>query len=183
MLFDGSRGGGEPTNSGLWSWDGEKWAPASLTGTAPAVPPARGLSGLAYDEGRRRLVLFGGFEMANGRPRQLGDTWEWYDERWHQVEVAGPGARDHVAMAYDATRQAVVLHGGATSAGLAGDTWTYDGDRWTRLGTDGPARGRHRLVFDASVQALVLYGGWMPGNRQSNELWRLRGTVWEQVSP
>ena len=76
-------GGGQPTGVGtytatnnwltdLWEWDGTRW-----TLLAEQGPPARvAMPGLAYDDRRGRLVLFGG--RASG-------TWEWDGTRWTQT--------------------------------------------------------------------------------------------------
>ena len=42
-----------------------------------AQPPAVYSAGMAYDSGRSRLVVFGGF-----RGTYVGDTWEWDGSAW-----------------------------------------------------------------------------------------------------
>ena len=59
---------------------------------------------MAYDWGRQRLVLFGGY---NGM-LVVGDTWEWDGVDWAQRNpVASPTRRVGHSMAYDAARQRV----------------------------------------------------------------------------
>lgn len=69
ILFGGSRN--TDTKNDTWRWDGSEWTELQI----PA-PPARGLVnghfGMAYDEARNEIVLFGG-EGADGA--SLGDTW------------------------------------------------------------------------------------------------------------
>jgi hypothetical protein len=159
-----------------WEWDGREWTLAASGG-----PPARALHALAYDAGRRRVVLFGGTTAIAPDAKTLADTWEWDGRTWRQLEVAGPGARDHTAMAYDAARRVVVLHGGGTGQEEPAETWTFDGSAWRRIATSGPRRRNPRLVFDSSTKTVMLFGGFDAG--PSNELWRFAGERWERVSP
>lgn len=158
-----------------WEFDGEAWAKRGTEG-----PPGRSLHGLAYDDARRRVVLFGGLHFVNGRPKSFEDTWEWDGSMWRQIDTPGIGSCDHVSMVYAPDRRAVVLQGGARpDTGFQSDTWTYDGKAWRRLAESGPARVRHRLVYDAARRAVVLYGGFGPDDLQSKELWMLNGSTWE----
>ena len=181
VLFGGSGEAGKLYND-LWEWDGVRWNRIVPDGQA-GNPPARALHAIAYDEARGRLVMAGGFVMENGGPRPLSDTWEWDGTAWQQINVSGPGARDHLAMAYAPDRRAVVMHGGGSpSTGLTGDTWLYDGQSWTKLLDDGPPRGRHRIAYDDREKAVLLYGGWGP-KQLMNELWMLKDRAWTRVSP
>jgi hypothetical protein len=80
-------GGEAPTTGTLfgphddtWTWDGTRW-----TERRPAcAPPSRGTytfaGHMAYDSGRKVVVLSGGF---NGEtPLMLGDTWTWDGTTW-----------------------------------------------------------------------------------------------------
>jgi hypothetical protein len=187
VLFGGANAAGVLRNE-TWEWDGATWTQV-VKDSQPGSPPARALMGLAYDERRGRVVMmggFGGFDPEKREPRMLDDTWEWDGVAWKQVNVSGPGARDHVELVYDASRGAVVLHGGGRmqsgAPSLVGDSWSYDGRAWIRLLDDGPRRGRHRLVYDPRSKSVLLYGGWGPGNVQTADLWRLSGRAWTRVS-
>jgi hypothetical protein len=46
-----------------------------------AGPTPRGYFGMAYDEARDEVVLYGGYDG----DRDLGDTWVFSDMRWRQV--------------------------------------------------------------------------------------------------
>ncbi len=77
------------------------------------IPGPNGRTGatVAYDQARRKMVLFGGRQRVNGvTGSKLGDTW-LYDaptpttHTWTNVSPAvSPSARDDHAMAYDAAR-------------------------------------------------------------------------------
>jgi hypothetical protein len=182
VLFGGARpsGGGELDDT--WEWDGRRWQRMTASG-ATGSPSGRVLGAMAFDEARGRVVLFGGATFTSGKPQPLGDTWEWDGRAWRRIDVTGPGARDHVAMAYSPALRAIVLHGGGTpSAGMLGDTWRYDGRAWTKLLDAGPARGRHRLAYDPAERTVLLYGGY-DGRRRTSELWALRANAWERVTP
>src|SRR5262249_27217895 len=79
VLFGGEQSklfGNGPVFNDTWEWDGTTWMPRS---PSPS-PAARQGHALAYDEARRRTVLFGGDDGASfpvGTPTYFGDTWEW----------------------------------------------------------------------------------------------------------
>ena len=182
VLFGGAGPTGGAELDDTWEWDGRRWQRMTEAGTS-GNPPGRVLHAMAYDEARGRVVLFGGASLASGKPEPLGDTWEWDGRTWHRIDVAGPGARDHAAMAYSPAHRAIVLHSGGTPAtGMLADTWRYDGRAWTRLLDSGPARGRHRLAYDPVDSAVLLYGGY-DGRRRTSEIWALRANGWERLTP
>jgi len=81
MVFGGSLNiadGGYPPQPtflrDLWEWDGRVWTEVSADGP----PSGGGLPGLAYDDVRGRLVLFGG--------GNLEGTWEWDGTRWERKD-------------------------------------------------------------------------------------------------
>jgi hypothetical protein len=179
-------GGAGPSGlfADTWEFDGVRWQRAAAD-SLETNPPARALAGLAYDQSRGRTVLYGGYTInSRGQTERLGDTWEWDGVVWHQLKVAGPGARDHFSMTYDPMRHLVVLHGGLRSESepVAGDTWQFDGAAWTRMRSDGPPRGRHRLAYDQRDRTVVLYGGYSQSNQQVSELWHLTDS-WSRISP
>ena len=57
-----------------WEFDGERWA----SRTTPNSPSARGEHGMAYDEDRGVVVLFGGRDSSG----DLEDTWEYDGNDW-----------------------------------------------------------------------------------------------------
>lgn len=54
-----------------WDWDGQHWLQRQDMGPAPRVFPA-----LAFDNNRKRIVLFGGNTNDAPTGMELGDTWE-----------------------------------------------------------------------------------------------------------
>lgn len=95
MVFDAARErvvlvGGFPAPGALtdtWEWDGAEWTQLADTG-----PDARALHALAYDAGRKHVVLFGGLGTAIN---VLGDTWAWDGTEWTQLADTGPEGAGH----------------------------------------------------------------------------------------
>jgi Dockerin type I domain/Galactose oxidase, central domain len=80
---------------------------------------------MAYDNARKRVVLFGG---ANAAGQPVGDTWEWDGAEWTQVATTGPGPCAGFGMAYDKARGKVVLFAGINGQQqLTEDTWEWTG--------------------------------------------------------
>jgi hypothetical protein len=153
--------------------------PAAVARTDPqwsfrfyGEPTTRENHAMAYDVGRRRVVLFGGYDSSN----RLGDTWEWDGASWARRTTTGPTPRDRHAMAYDAARGRVVLFGGDNDGGPQGDTWEWDGTAWTQRATTGPpARYGHAMAFDAARGRVVLFGGSV-----DTDTWEWNGNMWSQ---
>jgi len=136
-------------------------------------PSARGEAGGVWDEGRQRLVFFGGDQ---GVPQQcipntdfVGDTWAFSPSCGAFQKVAAdpaPPPRGRQATALDPARGWMILHGGRFRDGTSGaytlydDTWALDlaTDTWTELSPSGPgARTNH--VGVVSRDRFVIYGG------------------------
>ncbi|HUQ63526.1 MAG TPA: IPT/TIG domain-containing protein [Acidimicrobiales bacterium] len=86
-----------------------------------------------------------------------------------------PPARAFASMAYDDTRDEVVLFGGA-NPGALGDTWTWDGASWTRKtpAVSPPARASAAMAFDPVTRKIVLFGG----SDSAQGTGRLFGDTW-----
>ncbi|MBI2945238.1 MAG: hypothetical protein HYY25_13675 [Candidatus Wallbacteria bacterium] len=199
LAYDGTRKrvvlfGGNLLND-TWEWDGTNWSLRQAGDTAnPGTdrPPGRVDHALAYDGARKRVVLFGGYQSTN----TSNDTWEWTGTSWslRQADTASPGAnqpprRHRHALAYNSTRQRVVLFGGESSADSLNDTWEWDGTGWSQRQADTAApgsnqplrRNRHALSYDGARQRVLLFGGYRFGPVQSdtfNDTWEWDGTSW-----
>ena len=144
---------------------------------------------MVYDEARRQLLLFGGTGVEGGSASaDRGSTWKWDGTTWTRIATTGPSPRYLAAIAYDATRQRVVLHGG--QAGVfpnityLADTWEWDGTTWTQKATTGPsARVHQTMAFDRTRGRVVLYGGFTPStNTELGDIWEWDGSAWQQSS-
>jgi hypothetical protein len=181
VLFGGSllSGGAEMNNpqafvSDTWEWDGEDW-----TQVADSGPSARYFLAMAYDAKRHRVLLFGG---ATWQPTGLvtfADTWSWDGSEWTQEQDEGPAGRNGHRLAYDSTRDRVVLFGGATSAEIVNDTWEYDGSLWKHVADNGPRpRAAHTIAYDGAK--VLLFGGWDLGGNKFGDTWGWDGKYWTQ---
>ena len=137
---------------------------------------ARTGAALAYDEGRGRIVMFGGTPVDDplgGAQQSLDDTWEWDGSRWlprqpHTV----PPPRDGAAMAYDPVRRRVVLFGGTDDNTELDDLWAYDEEGWHEIPAGGPSpRAGHTFAFDPLHGLALLFGGTRGGTAVGDEAW------------
>jgi hypothetical protein len=119
-----------------WVWNGATWRKVS-----DQAPPARYAHAMAYDRRRGVVVMYGGAQMtSDGQTAHLEDMWQWDGNRWAEIRMSGPtpGRRYSPAMAFDASRGRIVLHGGLEVKGRGqytafADVWEWDGSRWTHL--------------------------------------------------
>ena len=150
--YDGHRGvflGVTPALQ-VVEWNGLQWA----SPVAGSLPPVRQNFALAFDRGRRRLVLFGG-ESAPMQPRN--DTWEWDGATWLQRQPAlAPPPRARAVLTHDPQRQRTVLFGGDAYF----DTWTWDGTVWQQVLTPtSPPAGTSASTFDPGLGKVVVMAG------------------------
>jgi hypothetical protein len=164
MAYDGARGetilfgghgySGIPVST-TWAWNAAAGEWVERSQTAP-----RALLGhaMAFDQGRGRVVLFGGGDGTTLN----GNTWGWDGSSWAVRATTGPSARSGHSMSYDPVRGRTVLFGGfsSTSQVAAPETWEWDGAAWSLRSSSGlAARGRAAMVYDLSRGRTMLFGG------------------------
>ena len=170
VLF-GLEGQGDTCLSDTWVLRKDGWHLVAQAG-----PPPRSEAGMAYDRGRRVVVLFGGYHDVAGEITRLGDTWEWDGTAWHLRQRTGPAARSGMAMAYDEALGRVVLFGG--NGGPRSDTWTWDGTRWEQVNTPvTPGRFNSLAQYDSIRRRLVRTTGWN-GRERVRETWLFDTSRW-----
>lgn len=137
---------------------------------------------MTYDAARQRVVLFGGYDPANGTTARA-DTWEWDGLTWQpRTPAHAPPATYYHAMTYDAARSRVVLFGGSS----ASTTWEWDGTDWADRTSAPPptARSNPALVYDGVRHRVILFGGIEAGtNLYLQDTWEWDGTTWVQRAP
>lgn len=165
---------------------GMQWT--QLTQTNPPQP--RYGIGSVIDAPRNRLLLFGG---ANQLVFTSNDLWamDLTTRVWTQLTPTGgpPPARNNYAIAYDAPRQRMIIHGGSQTASASyNDTWVYDcvANTWTQVATGTPkpaARAGHWYTDDASRNRMLV-GSGSNGSTFYNDTWALDYTTltWSQVT-
>lgn len=162
-------------------------APVNCTAGLQWAQVATGDPGSRYDHdmvydshpSRQQIILFGGLTSA---PGPSGDTWAWSSasQMWTLRSTVGPQPRFNHAMAYDSSRQRVVLFGGHDGSSLLSDTWEYNPatNTWAQIfPANAPsARVWHRMVYDSARQRVVLFGGLNGSPLQ--DTWEWNGTNW-----
>jgi len=161
-------------------------------------PPARDSHAMTYDSANKRVILFGGI---GNTPPPLSDTWA-YDagsDSWtHISTLPKPGARIRHDMAYDSTRNIIVLHGGLHPMTIPptkyNDTWEFDcsSNIWTEtVEPDSPgARFKHTMALyrwiDENVTTILLFGG-VGDSGYLGDTWTYipfsPGTKWARLFP
>lgn len=181
ILFGGNTGA---RNQETWEYNGTNW-----TQKAPvSKPSARDYVSMAYAINRGVSVLFGGNTAGGAND----ETWE-YDstaDSWTQKAsgaVTKPLTRYYHAMAFDSSRNVIVLFGGyRISTGNLDDTWEWDGTDWVQKASGAvpkpSARQLHGMAFDSSRNVTVLFGGTDAGGLDA-ETWEWDGTDWVQKFP
>jgi MYXO-CTERM domain-containing protein len=159
---------------GVWEWDP---ATATVSERAPTgtQPTGRSSAAVAWDAGRNKLVMFGGYGESGGAT--LDDLWEWdpTNGTWQDRTPSGtkPHARQTYASAYDDKLGHAFFFGGADPTydnanpkAPLNDLWEWDGDagQWLEhaLAPDSvvPDGGyQYALVYDSKRQVLELFGG------------------------
>jgi hypothetical protein len=170
----------------VWEWDGEDWAHRA-TATSP---PFRTGFALAWDAGRQRVVLFGGFISRLSRVSQtvaIADTWEWDGSSWALQPTASTLApRGDSAMTFSGTEQRMLLFGGEIAEADAGFETSLSEQTWARTGTSWqpqtaalspPASARSVMAFDSARGSVVLFGAGGAGT------WEWHGSTWAERQP
>ena len=134
---------------------------------------------MAYDEVRKRTVLFGGCTEAS--PCASAQTWTFNGQWWRQMMPAtSPPARHGATLVYDPARQVTVLFGGYAANGTRlGDTWTWDGSTWQQRtpSTSPPPRAEAVAAWSRQAGRVLLFGG--EGNTgKLADTWAWDGTAW-----
>jgi hypothetical protein len=174
LLFGGYSSQG--ARKDLWAWNGQVWTQLA---SAPADASGRGDFAMAFDRGRNKLVIHGGYPGSGGL---LQDTLEWNGatNTWQRWATGAIGNRYAHRMAYDEARGQLILHGGYYFTNK-NDTWTWNGSAWTQLSTSGPARYVFGMTYDSARQRIVLHGGTTCcGEVEYGQTWTWNGTTWSQ---
>lgn len=146
--------------------------------------PQLNFAAYAFDEDRRRFVVFGGIDAANERS---GATYEWdgVQSGWQRREpVVAPTPRHGAAMVFHRALGVIVLFGGADPASTVGDTWTWDGVQWKQVvtATSPPRRIYHSMVYDARRGRVVVFGGRSASTEPLADTWAFDGATWTELT-
>jgi hypothetical protein len=142
----------------------------------PAIgtPPGARTNHGAVVDGGNRMIVFGGLDNTGSNLNTVFAL-DLATLSWSQMTPTGtgPSARYSMSMVYDAPRNRIVIHGGATGGGSAlGDSFVLDlsgTPTWSALGATGTGPGSlyyHSAVVDAANQRMLVFGGYS-GSAQS----------------
>lgn len=158
-------------------------------GNETVLLTARHGHAMVFDEAHHQLLLFGGTGTeGTAASGDRNSTWKWDGTTWTRIATTGPTPRYQATLAYDATRQRVVLYGGQSGVfpniTVLSDTWEWDGTSWTQKATTGPSSRVHQsMAFDRARGRVVLYGGFNSAAQQElRDIWEWDGTSWQQSS-
>lgn len=139
-----------------------------------------------YHDGLEQVMLVnGGPEQGKPADEPL-ELWGWNGMQWSLISADenGPTWRNWPAVAYDTTRDVLIIHGGLQRSGRTFDeTWEWDGQTWTRFEGTGPgAREGALMAYDPALERALLFGGSAPDQQTHADTWAWDGQSWTQVS-
>ena len=110
--------------------------------------------------------------------------WAWDGAKWTVLDANGPPPRNMSGVAYDAARDVVVLHGGASGGKYLDDTWEWSrGLGWRQIKAPGPGIRHHtQMTYDPIRRECVLYGGIADKlDVFLDDVWTWNGKAWRQI--
>jgi hypothetical protein len=184
VVAGGARKAGE-----RWGTHGDAW-----------IGDARGWTAIADISPRDHHALVetadGGVLMFGGIPAQRSAAWPndtavLKDNAWEQVATEGPSGRARLGLAFDRTRNEIVLFGGVGAAPAGsrdqpffGDTWTWNGKAWRKVSDTGP-RGRyaHGMTYDEKRGVVLMYSGAAAHkDAPLTDMWQWDGKQWSEIA-
>jgi MYXO-CTERM domain-containing protein len=184
-----------------WEWDpgAQTWTDRTSMGDKPA---ARMAPAMAYDDTRKRVVLFGGVNMPNWDNQN--DMWEWDTTAggWTKVrtgaEAGMPAIRSYSSMVYDHAHARLLMLAGLApyndpDLGNRGflpcnEVWEIDPEALTfrdrSVAYQGPsARWYHSVAYSPTTGKSYVFGGVDTSgkSRELSDLWEWDGSTWRLV--
>lgn len=175
VLFGGTAASTGAQLADTWEWDGDQWYQIAANG-----PPARELALMAFDHARGKSVLVAG-RYFNGFYYNYRDVWEWDGATWTRQEDI-PGIGGGYGMAFDQTRNQMVIHGACDWQNCVPQPTTLvrNGTTWSIAPVSvPPARANCFMEYIPELGGVLMYGGTL-GNPDGevNEAWLWNGTNW-----
>lgn len=184
VLFGGSDSTG--TLNDVWEFDTATRHWTNVTPSSGPAPVPRSDFGMALDENRGVIVVYGGYCGAAcveyGNVGIVGDTWEWNTttRTWRKGPSTIPifvGLQGS-ALAYDPTRRQVICFAGRPywSSGV-NNTWAWNGTSWTDITPPGilpDIRFDHAMATDTDRNRIVMFGPF-------EDTWEWDGSQWTPV--
>ncbi len=156
----------------------------SISGQGTSEPGRRDHLGLAYDEMRNAIVLFGGNDINEGGKYIWNpSTWEWRNSNWTKVDANTPGPISSMSMCFDASGKQVIMMGGMNpEKGDLDETWIWNGEEWKQHQPSTPGvRMSAAMAYDYNNNEIVLFSGCV-GREYPTDTWVFRDMKWVKVS-
>ncbi len=184
--------------NGLYAYDTVTNAWTTLSAEAEPTAPVSGFrQAMAYDPIGNRVVVYGGRTTATGTILSDCHAFDLGTNTWSQIANPTPGTTgplelDASHMAFDAATGALVLFGGAATAGKSDETWLLVGTTWIKVngltpGVNSPvALNLHGMTSrPAPYGDVILVGGQDAGSVNRTDTWRWDGvtSTWSQIMP
>jgi hypothetical protein len=160
-------------DNSTWEWDGQDWQQIF----PPVSPTGRARHAMAYDEGRGRVVLYGG-DNASGT---LADLWEWDGTTWHRMcPVCNPAARLGHKLLFNHELQQIVVYGGQDGGTGFAEAWTWDGEAWNYFPfeSSAPAVYNAPMIHDPAADRTISFMGGDWGGT-----WIWEASTWRKLAP
>jgi hypothetical protein len=186
ILFGGNDG--QNYLNDVWEFDTASRTWSNITPGSGSMPIPRAYFGMAYDQTRHKVVVYGGSCSTQfSNVGIVGDTWEFdpATRTWTQgantipIFVGLTGS----ALAYDPTRHQIIAFGGMPYWDWGTDqTWAWDGTSWTDISPAGSPGKRHyhSMATDYVRNRIVMFGGRNPN--ALSDTWEWDGAHWTQVA-
>jgi hypothetical protein len=198
-----------PGATGVPKQDTWEWDPAAGTWTERATsgdrPSQRYGHAMAFDGGRGKVVVFGGWDMTTAGSKN--DLWDWdpTSATWTQLlsgtEAGVPTARTYASLVSDDARSRLELLAGEVmsnssggTGGVVGSNEVWELDPAALVFTNKtPARdfpnGRigHAMAYNPSTGKVYVYGGMDPMTKGMDtmqafdDLWEWDGKIWTEI--
>jgi len=190
-----------------WLWNGASWQMLEIKDPEGVTrPKPRSAHAMAYDPGRGRLVLHGGYYFRRTAPplEYLDDTWEWDGTQWLKVCGAGTACtasfqRSGADLAFEPTGGEMLLTGGSSEVDGCGEpgshsacfgVFSWNGSEWSAFAYDQPwfsldgyfrSAGGQTMATDSARQEVLLFGfGPQLG---PGETFLFDGADWRHLAP
>ncbi len=152
--------------------------------TTEYTPPRTDGHTMVFDIDNSLIVMFGGVQVKD----RAQPIYSYDGVNWLSVPSSGewPSWRSHFGMAYDASRNVVVVFGGFQgSSDYLGDTWEWDGEQWEQKFPEHSPEDRdhHSMAYCESIDHIYMFGGFTDSLEFSDELWIWDGFDWTDVTP
>ena len=179
LLFGGFSGG---HFNDLWTLEKNEWIYQEIQEIKPS---GRSNYQMCFDG--KSILMFGGYDGL-GYYGKSDELWSYDGEKWSLLvpDTTCPRARDGHAMAYDFSRNRLVMFGGAYEVSdFLDETWEWDGNDWHQMMplTLSPSpRSNSRMIYFEPLNSVVIFGGLSSEGFSDNKIWQWDGLDWNILS-